>query len=192
MGLVAGVDEVGRGPLAGPVVAAAVILPDPNPIQGLADSKKLSAKRRECLNDEIYTQAISVNIGVASVEEIDAFNILEATMLAMKRAVSGLAIQPTHVLVDGNRCPSWRYASTAVVKGDAEYPCISAASIVAKVARDRLMYSLAEKYPGYGFDKNAGYPTPAHLEALRTLGASPVHRKSFAPVKAVLSQGALF
>ncbi|RMH37937.1 MAG: ribonuclease HII [Gammaproteobacteria bacterium] len=192
MDLVAGVDEVGRGPLAGPVVAAAVILPDPNPIQGLADSKKLSAKRRECLNDEIYTQAISVNIGVASVEEIDAFNILEATMLAMKRAVSALAVQPTHVLVDGNRCPSWRYASTAVVKGDAKYPCISAASIVAKVARDRLMHSLAEKYPGYGFDKNAGYPTPAHLEALRTLGASPVHRKSFAPVKAVLSQGVLF
>ena len=182
-GLLAGVDEAGRGPLAGPVVAAAVILDDLHPIQGLADSKLLSPGRREKLFDEIRAKALCVSIAEASVEEIDRLNILQATMLAMKRAVEGLRLLPQNVLVDGNRLPVLKVPAEAIVKGDAKVPAISAASIVAKVQRDRLCAELHAQWPDYGFDVHKGYPTPVHLEALRRLGACPAHRRSYAPVR---------
>jgi ribonuclease HII len=181
-GLVAGVDEAGRGPLAGPVVAAAVILNDKRPILGLADSKKLTALRRERLYDEIMAHALCCSIAQASVEEIDELNILQATMLAMRRAVQGLRLKPNKVLVDGNRLPPLDVLAEAVVGGDALVPAISAASILAKVTRDRLLVNLHEQHPGYGFDRHKGYGTAEHLRTLNTLGPLPEHRKSFAPV----------
>jgi ribonuclease HII len=185
-GLIAGVDEAGRGPLAGPVVAAAVILDELKPIQGLADSKKLSEKRREKLFDEIRAKALCFSIAEASVEEIDTLNILQATMLAMKRAVEGLRLKPHKVLVDGNRLPSLDILAEAIVQGDAKVSAISAASILAKVQRDRLCASMHQAHPQYGFDQHKGYGTPAHLDALAAHGASPWHRRSFAPVAKVL------
>ena len=182
-GLIAGVDEAGRGPLAGPVVAAAVILDDQNPIQGLADSKKLTALRRERLFDEIRAKALCCCIAEASVEEIDTLNILQATLLAMRRAVEGLRLKPTKVLVDGNRLPVLDVLAEAIVKGDSKVPAISAASILAKVHRDRLCDEWHTQYPAYGFDAHKGYGTATHLQALREHGPSPWHRRSFAPVK---------
>lgn len=182
-GLVAGVDEVGRGPLVGPVVAAAVILDDERPIKGLRDSKALSPRRRERLCDEIMARALCVSIAEASAEEIDRLNILQATLLAMQRAVERLRLPPRLVLVDGNRLPQLRVPAHAVVKGDAKVPAISAASIVAKVHRDRWCAALHERWPVYGFQGHKGYPTPAHLEALREHGPCPEHRRSFAPVR---------
>ena len=185
-GLIAGVDEAGRGPLAGPVVAAAVILDDLAPIKGLKDSKQLSARARERLYDEIRAKALCCCIAQASVEEIDALNILQATLLAMRRAVEGLRLRPHQVLVDGNQLPLLPMPALAIVKGDAKVEAISAASIVAKVYRDRLCLELHARHPQYGFDGHKGYPTPAHLAALREHGASPEHRRSFAPVRTVL------
>ncbi len=181
-GLVAGVDEAGRGPLAGPVVAAAVILDDQNPIAGLADSKVLTAAKREKLYDEIRAKALCFCIAEASVEEIDTVNILQATMLAMSRAVTGLRLKPVRVLVDGNRLPPLDVPGEAIVKGDALVQSISAASILAKVTRDRWCQQLHEQYPQYGFDAHKGYGTAVHLAALREHGACPEHRRSFAPV----------
>ena len=186
--LMAGVDEVGRGPLAGDVVAAAVILDPNNPIEGLNDSKKLTEKRREKLFIEIQERAISWSIARANVEEIDELNILHATMLAMKRAVETLTTQPEHVLVDGNRIPKWRYAAEAVVKGDSRVQAIAAASILAKVTRDREMVAFEETYPGYGFAGHKGYPTKVHMEALDKLGPTPIHRRSFGPVRDKIEQ----
>ena len=186
IGLIAGVDEAGRGPLAGPVVAAAVILDDLKPIKGLNDSKKLSPATRERLFDEIRAKALCCAIAEASVEEIDTLNILQATMLAMRRAVEGLRLKPGKVLVDGNRLPVLRIAAEAIVQGDAKVKAISAASILAKVHRDRLCLLLHEQHPHYGFDEHKGYPTPEHLAALRTHGACAHHRRSFAPVREVL------
>lgn len=183
-GLIAGVDEAGRGPLAGPVVAAAVILDDLHAIKGLNDSKKLSALRREKLFDEIRAKALCCCIAEASVEEIDALNILQATMLAMRRAVEGLRLKPNKVLVDGNRLPVLKVSAEAIVKGDAKVKAISAASILAKVHRDRLCVQLHEAHPAYGFDVHKGYPTPTHLSALKLHGACAAHRRSFAPVRA--------
>ena len=185
-GLIAGVDEAGRGPLAGPVVAAAVILDDLNPIMGLADSKKLTALKRERLYDEIRAKALCCSIAEASVEEIDALNILQATLLAMRRAVDGLRLKPHKVLVDGNRLPVLDVLAEAIVKGDSKVPAISAASILAKVHRDRWCLQLHAQYPAYGFDRHKGYGTEAHLNALRMHGATPWHRQSFAPVAEVL------
>ena len=185
-GLMAGVDEAGRGPLMGPVVAAAVILDDQNPIKGLADSKKLTALRREKLYDEIRAKALCCSIAMATVEEIDALNILQATMLAMKRAVEGLRLKPHKVLVDGNRLPTLVILAEAIVKGDALVPAISAASILAKVYRDRWCADYDLEYPQYGFAGHKGYGTAAHLAALREHGACPQHRRSFAPVAEVL------
>jgi ribonuclease HII len=185
-GLVAGVDEAGRGPLAGPVVAAAVILDDLAPIRGLADSKLLTPLRRERLYDEICAKALALAIAEASVEEIDRLNILQATLLAMRRAVEALRLVPRHVLVDGNRLPVLKMAATAIVKGDATVPAISAASILAKVHRDRQCAALHAAWPQYGFALHKGYPTAAHLQALREHGACPAHRRSFGPVRAVL------
>lgn len=185
-GLVAGVDEAGRGPLAGPVVAAAVILDDLNPIEGLADSKKLSAARREKLFDEIRAKALCFCIAQASVEEIDRLNILQATMLAMQRAVNGLRLKPSLVQVDGNRIPRLDMQAEAIVKGDAKVQAISAASILAKVHRDRWCQEFDLQYPEYGFAAHKGYGTASHLQALRGLGATPEHRRSFAPVTQVL------
>lgn len=185
-GLIAGVDEAGRGPLAGPVVAAAVILDELAPIKGLKDSKQLTARARERLYDEIRAKALCCCIAQASVEEIDALNILQATLLAMRRAVNGLRLRPHRVLVDGNQLPPLPMPALAIVKGDAKVKAISAASIVAKVHRDRLCLELHARHPQYGFDGHKGYPTPAHLAALREHGASPEHRRSFAPVRAVL------
>jgi ribonuclease HII len=178
----AGVDEVGRGPLAGDVVTAAVILPTNHSIQGLADSKALTAHQREALYKEIVEQALCYCVGRASVTEIDQYNILQSTMMAMRRAVLGLSVQPDFVAVDGNRVPQWEYPSEAVVKGDGRVEVISAASIIAKVVRDREMVEFEAKFPGYGFAKNKGYGTAQHLEALKRLGATPIHRRSFAPV----------
>jgi ribonuclease HII len=189
-GLVAGVDEAGRGPLAGPVVAAAVILDDLRPIRGLKDSKVLTEKRREALFDEIRDKALCCSIAQASVEEIDSLNILQATMLAMRRAIEGLRLLPVKVLVDGNRLPVLRMAAEAIVKGDAKVKSISAASILAKVHRDRLCHALDEIHPQYGFAAHKGYSTPEHLAALREHGASPVHRRSFAPVREALGDSA--
>ena len=184
--LVAGVDEVGRGPLCGPVVTAAVILDPTQPIAGLNDSKKLSEKKREQLFVEIQEKALAWHIARAEVAEIDQLNILHATMLAMQRAVEGLSITPKLALIDGNRCPQLSMPSRAVVQGDSEEPAIAAASILAKVARDREMQQLDAQYPGYGMAKHKGYPTTAHLAALQQLGATPIHRRSFAPVKRAL------
>ncbi|HHR5881931.1 TPA: ribonuclease HII [Providencia alcalifaciens] len=184
--LIAGVDEVGRGPLVGAVVTAAVILDPNNPIEGLADSKKLSEKKREKLFDEIKEKALCWCIGRAEPEEIDQLNILHATMLAMQRAVEGLSIQPEFVLVDGNRCPKLTMPSQAVVKGDSLVQEISAASILAKVVRDREMVELDKTFPEYGFAKHKGYPTAYHLEKLAEFGATEFHRKSFAPVRRAL------
>jgi len=183
---VAGVDEAGRGPLAGPVVAAAVILDDENPIEGLADSKRLTERTRERLYDEIRAKALCCAIAEASVEEIDRLNILQATMLAMRRAVEALRLKPAKVLVDGNRLPVLKVAAEAVVQGDAKVQAISAASILAKVHRDRLCLQLHEQHPEYGFAVHKGYPTPEHLAALQRHGACPAHRRSFAPVRARL------
>ena len=185
-GLIAGVDEAGRGPLAGPVVAAAVILDDLRPIAGLNDSKKLSAARREKLFDEIRAKALCCSIAQASVEEIDEINILQATLLAMRRAVEGLRLKPAKVLVDGNRLPVLDVLAEAIVKGDATVPAISAASILAKVTRDRWCAELDAQYPQYGFAAHKGYGTTEHLAALQTHGACPEHRKTFAPVTRVL------
>ena len=185
--LVAGVDEVGRGPLCGPVVTAAVILDPARPIAGLNDSKKLTEARRERLFDEIREKALAWCIGRAEVEEIDRLNILQATFLAMQRAVAGLAVQPKLALIDGNRCPKLLVPCAPVVGGDAKVPAIAAASILAKVSRDREMAALDALYPGYGMAGHKGYPTPAHLEALRRLGPTPIHRRSFAPVRALLA-----
>jgi len=182
----AGVDEVGRGPLAGDVVAAAVILDPQRPVIGLRDSKKLSAARREQLALEIREHALAWSVARATVAEIDEHNILQASLLAMHRAVLALAPQPAYVLVDGNRLPRWEYAAEAVVKGDDRVPAIAAASILAKVQRDRELVALEHLYPGYGFAAHKGYPTARHLEALRRLGVTPVHRRTFGPVRALL------
>jgi len=184
--LVAGVDEVGRGPLCGAVVTAAVILDPQRPIAGLNDSKKLSEARREALYEEICERALAWCIARAEVEEIDRLNILQATMLAMHRAVEGLAVTPRLALIDGNRCPPLRVPCAPVVKGDARVPAIAAASILAKVARDREMLALDAVYPGYGLARHKGYPTAMHLEALARLGPTAIHRRSFAPVRALL------
>ena len=181
-GLMAGVDEAGRGPLAGPVVAAAVILDDLHPIAGLNDSKKLTAKRREKLFDEIKAKALCFSIAEASVQEIDANNILQATLLAMKRAVEGLRLKPVKVLVDGNRLPAIDIRAEAIVQGDALVPAISAASILAKVHRDRLCEQMHAQYPQYGFDQHKGYGTAVHLAALQAHGPAECHRLTFAPV----------
>lgn len=186
VGLLAGVDEAGRGPLAGPVVAAAVILDDLNPIAGLADSKKLSARQREALFDEIRAKALCCSIALATVEEIDQLNILHATMLAMRRAVEGLRLKPSLVQVDGNRVPPLAVPAQAIVKGDAKVQAISAASILAKVHRDRLCEALHLEHPQYGFDGHKGYPTADHIAALREHGVTPHHRRSFGPVKVAL------
>jgi len=185
-GLVAGVDEAGRGPLMGPVVAAAVILDELNPIKGLADSKKLTPQRREALYDEIRAKALCCSIALTTAEEIDRLNILQATMLAMKRAVESLRLKPNKVLVDGNRLPTLVILSEAVVGGDAIVPAISAASILAKVYRDRWCAEFHLEYPQYGFAAHKGYCTAEHLAALREHGACPQHRRSFAPVAEVL------
>ncbi len=183
----AGVDEVGRGPLAGDVVAAAVILDPARPITGLRDSKKLSHKRRGDLAAQIREQALAWAIARASVAEIDSLNILQASLLAMHRAVAALDPQPGYVLVDGNRLPRWDYAAEPVIGGDDRVPAIAAASILAKVQRDAELVALDAEYPGYGFAAHKGYPTPAHLSALRELGITPVHRRSFAPVRELLA-----
>ncbi|ATY89844.1 ribonuclease HII [Pectobacterium atrosepticum] len=183
---IAGVDEVGRGPLVGAVVTAAVILDPTRPIVGLADSKQLSEKRRLSLYDEIKEKALAWSLGRAEPEEIDQLNILHATMLAMQRAVAALAIVPDFVLIDGNRCPALPMLAQAVVKGDSRVAEISAASIMAKVTRDREMVELDQRFPDYGFAQHKGYPTAFHLEKLAALGATEFHRRSFAPVKRVL------
>lgn len=184
--LVAGVDEVGRGPLCGPVVTAAVILDPATPILGLNDSKKLTEARREALFDEICEKSLAWCIARAEVAEIDQLNILQATMLAMQRAVAGLSVTPRLALIDGNRCPQLQVPSAAVVKGDSKVPAIAAASILAKVSRDREMHELDRLYPGYGIAGHKGYPTPQHLEALQRLGPVAIHRRSFAPVRRLL------
>lgn len=181
--LVAGVDEVGRGPLCGAVVTAAVILDPSRPILGLNDSKKLTEARREALYDEICEKALSWYVARAEVEEIDELNILHATMLAMQRAVEGLHIQPKLAMIDGNRCPKLSMRAEAVIQGDGKVPAIAAASILAKVSRDREMAAFELIYPGYGIGGHKGYPTPVHLEALALLGPTPIHRRSFAPVR---------
>ena len=182
----AGVDEVGRGPLAGPVTTAAVILPTEFDLPGLTDSKKLTAKRREDLAIAIKQQSVCWALGSADMLEIDQLNILHATMLAMQRAVAALPILPDQVLVDGNRCPDFGIPARAIIGGDGLEPCISAASIIAKVARDQLMREFATQYPHYGFERNSGYPTKQHREALQEFGICPIHRRSFGPVKALL------
>ena len=187
-GLAAGVDEAGRGPLAGPVVAAAVILDPRQGIAGLADSKKLTARRREQLFDQIQDKALCCAIGQASVEEIDRLNILQATLLAMQRAVAGLRLVPARVLVDGNRLPRLPMLAEAIIGGDAKVPAISAASILAKVHRDRWCEQIDAEYPQYGFAAHKGYGTAAHLAALRQHGPTPWHRRSFAPVAQALRQ----
>jgi ribonuclease HII len=184
-GRVAGVDEAGRGPLAGPVVAAAVILHPGRPIEGLQDSKKLSAARRDALYEQICERAMAWATGSASVAEIDSLNILQATMLAMQRAVAGLDPAAEHALIDGNRCPDLACPVRAIVRGDSRVAAISAASILAKVTRDREMLALDKDYPGYGFASHKGYPSKAHLDALERLGVLPVHRRSFAPVRRI-------
>ena len=184
--LVAGVDEVGRGTLAGDVVAAAVILAE-SPPEGVTDSKMLTPERREALAERIRDEAVSWALGRATVAEIDELNIMQASLLAMRRAVKALPIQPSLVLVDGNRLPRWPYEARAIVKGDLTEPSIGAASILAKVQRDAEMLALHEHYPAYGFDRHKGYPTKAHLAALETAGISPVHRRSFGPVRRLLA-----
>ncbi|HXU92623.1 MAG TPA: ribonuclease HII [Gallionella sp.] len=186
--LICGVDEAGRGPLAGPVSAAAVILDEANPIEGLADSKKLSERQRDLLAPVIRERALAWAVAYAEVGEIDSLNILQATLLAMKRAVLALPVQPQQVLVDGLYCPQTGIPSQAIVKGDSKVAAISAASILAKTSRDELMLQLHEQYPNYGFAEHKGYPTPAHLAALREHGVSDVHRRSFKPVRELLQQ----
>jgi ribonuclease HII len=188
-GLLAGVDEAGRGPLAGPVIAAAVILDPDNPVEGLGDSKQLTQKRRETLYDEITRQAIAWATGRADVAEIDRINILQATLRAMRRAVERLQPAATHVLVDGNQCPSVNCPVEAVVRGDSRVAAISAASIIAKVTRDREMIEMEDLYPGYGFAGHKGYPSSRHMEALQRLGVTPIHRRSYAPVRKLLEDG---
>jgi ribonuclease HII len=192
---ICGVDEAGRGPLVGAVVAGAVLLDPLNPILGLKDSKRLTPARREALYAEIILKAKAWGVGEASPLEIDQINILQATMLAMQRAVDDLSARlgrwPDKALIDGNRCPSLPIPAEAIVKGDSKEPAISAASIVAKVTRDRQMEDLHARYPGYGFLQHMGYPTPVHLAALRQLGACPEHRRSFSPVRAVLDQASV-
>jgi ribonuclease HII len=185
--LLAGVDEAGRGPLAGDVFAAAVILDPRQPIHGLRDSKKLSEKRRELLAEQIRQTATAWFVARATVQEIDRINILQASMLAMQRAVEGLATAPEYVLVDGNRLPVWHYPSTAVVKGDDRVPAIAAASILAKVQRDGELRELDLQFPGYGLAQHKGYPTRAHLKALQELGVTEIHRRSYAPVQKLLA-----
>ncbi len=185
-GLIAGVDEVGRGPLAGPVVAAAVILDPDKPIVGLTDSKALSERQREALDVEIRDKALAFALGRAEVEEIDHLNILQASLLAMQRAVAGLGTAPHQVLVDGNRCPQFPCPCQAIVKGDAKVAAIGAASIIAKVARDREMVEFDQRYPGYGLAGHKGYPTKSHIQALSDLGVTPIHRRSFGPVRRAL------
>lgn len=184
--VIAGVDEVGRGPLAGDVIAAAVILPE-YPLLGLTDSKMLSETRRASLFEVIRREARAWALGRSTVAEIDEINILQASLLAMRRAVEALSVQPSLVLVDGNRLPTWPYEARAIVKGDLTEPAISAASILAKVTRDREMVELDRRYPGYGLAAHKGYPTKAHLAALSKLGVSPIHRRSFGPVKRLLA-----
>jgi len=186
--LVAGVDEAGRGPLAGPVVAAAVILDPLRPIDGLADSKILSERKRDGLFEIIKADALSWSVGIASVEEIDEFNILQATLLAMQRAVNGLAIQPDEVLIDGNRLPSLLIPAQAIVKGDSKVKVISAASIVAKVVRDKIMVDYYQKYPDFSFHLHKGYGTQQHLAEIEQFGFLPIHRKTFNPVKTMIMQ----
>ncbi len=188
MKLIAGVDEAGRGPLAGPVIAAAVILDSERSIEGLADSKKLSALQRERLFEEIWSNALACSIGRAEVAEIERINILQASLLAMRRAVKGLAIRPALARIDGNRCPRLPCPAEAVIGGDRTVVEISAASILAKVTRDREMLELDGKFPGYGFARHKGYPTKAHIQALVELGVSPVHRRSFGPVRRLLAE----
>ena len=188
-GLIAGVDEAGRGPLAGPVVAAAVILDELKPIKGLADSKVLTARRREALAEQIFANALCCCVGVASAEEIDRLNILQATLLAMQRAVAGLRLLPHRVVVDGNRAPLLSMPVAAVIKGDARVAAISAASILAKTHRDGLCLQLHEVFPGYGFAAHKGYPTVEHLQALQRLGPCSAHRRSYAPVRAAVRPG---
>lgn len=187
--LVAGVDEVGRGPLAGAVVAAAVILDPARPIAGLADSKKLTEGRREALAPIIQEYALAWALGRAEVEEIDSLNILQASLLAMRRAVLALQVAPEFALIDGNRCPQLSCPAEAVIKGDSRVAAISAASILAKVARDREMVLLDAEYPGYGLAQHKGYPSKAHLAALEALGVSPLHRRTFGPVRRLLELG---
>lgn len=182
--IIAGVDEAGRGPLAGPVVAAAVIL-CAGGIAGLDDSKRLSAKRRAVLETEILARC-QVGVGLATPEEIDEINILQATMLAMTRAVEALGIDPSHIMVDGNRLPLWRWPATAIIGGDAIHPCISAASIIAKEHRDRIMVAADKEYPGYGWASNKGYGSAVHLAGLTSLGPTPLHRQNFAPVRTLI------
>lgn len=182
----AGVDEVGRGPLAGDVVAAAVILDPARPVAGLRDSKKLTGPRREALAEQVRERALAWAVARATVAEIDRMNILQASLLAMHRAVQALSPQPRYVLVDGNRLPRWQYPSEPVVKGDDRVPAIAAASILAKVQRDAELVALEARYPGYGFAAHKGYPTAQHLAALRSLGVTPQHRRSFAPVRKIL------
>ncbi|NOQ81536.1 MAG: ribonuclease HII [Methylophaga sp.] len=186
MTYVAGIDEVGRGPLAGPVVTAAVILDPNNPIEGLNDSKKLTEKRREQLEPIIKERVLAWSLGRCEPEEIDQINILQATLLAMKRAVEGLSIPPTHALVDGNKAPDLACPVTTIIKGDQSEPAIAAASILAKVARDREMQEMDKLYPGYGLAKHKGYPTKQHQQALLDLGVTPIHRRSFKPVRLAL------
>lgn len=188
-GLIAGVDEAGRGPLAGPVIAAAVILDSARPIEGLADSKRLGERQRERLFDEIRGKALACSIGRAEVDEIERINILQASLLAMGRAVAGLAIRPALARIDGNRCPHLSCPAEAVIGGDRTVAQISAASILAKVARDREMRELDRRFPGYGFARHKGYPTKAHIRALAELGVSPVHRRTFGPVRRLLEGG---
>jgi ribonuclease HII len=185
-GLVCGVDEAGRGPLAGPVVAAAVILDPTRPIEGLDDSKKLSARRRQVLAVEIREKALAWAVAEASVEEIDRINILQASMLAMQRAVEALGIEPSHALIDGNRCPELCCPAEAIIGGDGKVASIAAASILAKTVRDALMLEMHALYPKYGFDRHMGYPTAVHLKALREHGVTPIHRRSYAPVAQLL------
>ena len=185
--IICGVDEVGRGPLAGPVVAAAVILDPARPIDGLMDSKKLSEKRREVLNDEILEKAMAWSISRANIEEIDQLNILHASLLAMKRAVEQLSVPPDHAMIDGNKIPALACSAEAIVGGDNSVACISAASIIAKVARDREMVELDQHFPGYGLAKHKGYPTKQHILALEQLGVTEIHRRSFGPVKRLLN-----
>jgi len=184
--VMAGVDEVGRGPLAGPVIAAAVILDPEQPIQGLMDSKKISERKRILLALEIQKKSMAWAVGRAEHDEIDSINILQASLLAMKRAIESLAIEPELVLVDGIHCPDISCNVDAIIKGDNKIPAISAASIIAKVARDNEMIALDSQYPGYGFSQHKGYPTRMHIAALKELGVSSIHRKSFAPVKKLL------
>jgi ribonuclease HII len=187
-GRVAGVDEAGRGPLAGPVIAGAVILDPEKPIEGLRDSKRLSASRRDELYDQIRERALAWAVGRAEVEEIDRINILQATMLAMRRAVEALEPFAEHALIDGNRCPDLSCTAQAIIKGDSKVQAISAASIVAKVTRDREMLELDRRYPGYGLAQHKGYPSKAHIEALESLGVTPVHRRSYAPVRRIIER----